>query len=290
MPRIDDDLLECVFFLYRSLEDAERGTASGGTGFFTAIPSKAAPDERHIYAVTNRHLIDDGYTVMRINTKGGGLDYRETDRFTWKSAFVDDLSVLPIRLDEHHEFRAVESDAYVTLEVIEDYKVGPGDDVVMVGRFINRDGVQQNSPSVRFGNISIMHREKMGDRRGRECENISVEMRSLGGYSGSPVFLLFDPMVSRGPTGLEPKRRIWLLGIDRGHVRVREDVLLGNSPHPDGLYILSNAGMANVIPAWRLQALLGIPKFALAREEKDKAIAERKNAAAAETRIRGPKV
>jgi hypothetical protein len=280
MPRIADDLLECVFFLYRSLGEAERGTASGGTGFLTAIPSKADPDERHIYAVTNRHLIDDGYIVMRINTKGGGLDYRETDRYAWKSAFEDDLSVLPIRLDTHHEFRAVECDMYVTREAVEEYRIGPGDDVVMVGRFINRDGVQQNAPSVRFGNISIMHREKVADRRGRQCENISVEMRSLGGYSGSPVFLLFDPLLGRGPTGPAPKRQIWLLGIDRGHVRIREDVLLGNAPHPDGLYVLSNAGMTNVIPAWRLQALLGIPKFALAREEADKKIAQRKNAAA----------
>ena len=39
MPAIPYELLNCVFYLYSSKKDADRGANAGGTGFFLAMPT-----------------------------------------------------------------------------------------------------------------------------------------------------------------------------------------------------------------------------------------------------------
>ena len=158
-----------------------------------------------------------------------------------------------------------------------EHNIGPGDDVCMVGRFVNRDGVQKNSPSVRSGVISIMHQEKVPHPLGHDQETISVEMRSIGGYSGSPVFVIIPPFSVRHDNGPQSNTSSFmaLLGVDWGHVQTREPVRINEKgdKHSGGLFVEYNAGMANVVPAWRLAALLDIPQLACAREELDQRIA-----------------
>ena len=36
MPRVNDKFLDCVFYLYRSAEAAEKGENLGGAGFWVA--------------------------------------------------------------------------------------------------------------------------------------------------------------------------------------------------------------------------------------------------------------
>lgn len=280
MPRIPNDFLELVFFLYPSKEAAKKGEAFGGSGFFTSIPSNTDANLSHVYAVTNRHLIEDGHTVIRINTNAGGRSYVETQKADWKFDQDDDLCVIPVAIDEHHTYRALSRSSYLDQTTIDLWNIGPGDDVFMIGRFINRDGAPQNSPSIRFGNISIMHKEKVKHQRlGHWQENISVEMRSIGGYSGSPVFVTVPPFSVRPDKNeISQESRIWLLGVDWGHVRTREPVMFKGSEthHPEGLYVEYNTGMANVVPAWRLTKLLDIPQFSFGRDQWDQDEAERR--------------
>src|SRR5688572_12408847 len=59
MPQLGDYrwIVNNVGFLYRTPEQAARGQAAGGTGFFVAVPSKKAPDRfHHHYLVTNIHV------------------------------------------------------------------------------------------------------------------------------------------------------------------------------------------------------------------------------------------
>ena len=102
VPRISDTILGSVFFLYPSHDAAKGGERLGGSGFFTSIPS-TDPRYIHVYAVTNKHLIADGHRFLRVNTIDGGVNVIETDQLAWKSATDDDLSVLPIVLDEQHQ-------------------------------------------------------------------------------------------------------------------------------------------------------------------------------------------
>lgn len=94
-----------------------------------------------------------------------------------------------------------------------------------------------------------------------------VEMRSLPGYSGSPVFV-YSPNVNvevevdagydytDATAELEPIHRIFLLGIDWCHIKTNEKVrdLLGLEQ--GSLYVPQNTGMAGVVPAWKLGEIL----------------------------------
>ena len=67
--------------------------------------------------------------------------------------------------------------------------IGIGDEAIAIGRFINHDGNQRNQPSVRFGAIAQMPKDKIRTDTG-EQDAFLVEIKSISGYSGSPVFAL----------------------------------------------------------------------------------------------------
>jgi len=46
LPGINDELLDAAFYLYPTLEAAQSGEASGGTGFFTSVPCQADPGQQ----------------------------------------------------------------------------------------------------------------------------------------------------------------------------------------------------------------------------------------------------
>src|SRR5438445_660680 len=68
----------------------------------------------------------------------------------------------------------------------------------LLGWFISHSSKQTNQPLARFGNIAMMPGEKVVDGRGLRVEAYLVEMRSLSGYSGSPVFVYLAPGSYRG--------------------------------------------------------------------------------------------
>jgi hypothetical protein len=74
MPRISDHILDCSIYLYESEVDAKEGSKTGGSGFLTHVVSKADQNIGHLYAVTNKHVINGGCGVIRINKKHGGFD------------------------------------------------------------------------------------------------------------------------------------------------------------------------------------------------------------------------
>ena len=65
--------------------------------------------------------------------------------------------------------------------------IGPGEDVFMVGRFVNQDG-GATQPALRFGNISSMPAEMTIQKFRRKRPYYLIDMHSRLGYSGSPVF------------------------------------------------------------------------------------------------------
>lgn len=65
MPRIDELLTSAIVYLYRSRETAMVGEQKGASGFLTSINERMWPYS-NVYAVTNRHVIDQGYTTVRL--------------------------------------------------------------------------------------------------------------------------------------------------------------------------------------------------------------------------------
>src|ERR1700730_13896073 len=85
VPRIPDNLLDCVVYLYPSEAAAEDGERTGGSGFLVGvhIPFEQPPKGFLICVVTNKHVIDGGSMVVRINTHVGLHDIIALDGRHW---------------------------------------------------------------------------------------------------------------------------------------------------------------------------------------------------------------
>ncbi len=279
MPRIDDSVLYCAAYLYHSGQDAIEGAHSGGSGFLVGVPVgydvgdwKSRPRGRHIYAVTNSHVIKDRASVIRLNAKKGETKVIDLPPESWiHHPKGDDIAVTPIELDrELYKFKylAVGEDMFVTPERLKDRAIGPGDETFTVGRFVARDERQSNAPIVRFGHIAGLGTEMIDQGKERDYfkqESFLVESHSISGFSGSPVFIWvpFERTVNfrdekkqsefrRQARSYQYAPREYFLGVDWGHL---ED--------------WSPPGMAGVVPAWKLLEVLSIPEVVEMRQQKE---------------------
>jgi len=101
MPRIRDEFLDCVIYLYPDRSAAETGEKIGGSGFLVGVQSKGLPQNFwFLYAVTNKHVINGGATTIRFTTTDGKTDVLETDERAWvHHPSGDDLSVCLVSFD-----------------------------------------------------------------------------------------------------------------------------------------------------------------------------------------------
>lgn len=243
MPPIDQAFLDCSVYLYPSKEEAEAGERSGGSGFLVAVPVEGHDDWITLYVVTNRHVLDGGALVIRLNKKDGGQPFfKKTQRGDW----VDhpkgyDVAAYNLDLEAGVvEFSSIFPSDFITHEIIADWDIRPGDEAFLVGRLLTPWGQQRNIPAVRFGNISMMAdpNELAIGYKNVQQEAFLVECRSLSGFSGSPVFCStirrYD-WDEKMPTALKAQKRYtenlhielpapqgtfgpWFLGIDWWHL------------------------------------------------------------------------
>jgi hypothetical protein len=283
VPRISDQILECVIYLYPSEEDASEGRRAGGTGFLVVVTSESHEDIGYFYAVTNSHVVREGNSpVVRMNTSQGDMAVLMIDADQWvHHQDGDDIAVCPLVLSnpDTYRFKAIGTEMFLTRALMRAHDIGPGDEAYMVGRFVSHEGRQRNTPLARFGNISMMPWEPIPHERGILQESILVEMRSLSGFSGSPVFVEMPPMSPRpGGIVLGHGRGPWLLGVDWAHIaayeKVKKKIEEGGREKlvdaPERLVVKGNSGQMAVVPAWRLQELLDQEELVVRRQYWDR--------------------
>lgn len=323
MARIDDRVLGSVIYLYESPEDAEKGREFGGSGFLLSVRSEVHPDYLHIYAVSNKHVVSDpGYAPVvrttaaaRIDTiKGqppaiaGNREIIPLGWNQWKLHPEADVAIASLGCDE---ILHVIGPAYgrrfsftfpsfllLTHEVIDSFDLGPGDDVYMCGRFVGHAGEYFNEPSTRWGTIALMHSMVEVDKGKPKAEVFLVEMRSLSGFSGSPVVwrLPFDfesyvtsqlailnqpsPFNRRAKNTPAAKATLigpWLVGIQCGSFPFYYPVVRKGTDIPVEDYeAKSHSGVAAVVPAWKLEELINNEENVMARKQADEEISRRK--------------
>jgi hypothetical protein len=285
-------LLKSVFFLYESAADAKVGAKFGGTGVIVAVHSEQWGDQRsYYYGVTNWHVaVSGGKSVVRLNCKEGPPDVLEFDPGQWyfKPAFHD-IAVIPLELDDRHDvsflgpsiFRRSRLD--VPVSAVARPEITPGEDVFMIGRFVDYDGIETNEPAMRFGNISIL-RAPIKQWTNYMGPSIIVDMHSRTGFSGSPVFVyrtagsIFSretgPFLSHAGSG----HMIYLLGLHWGQFSewwelgsARDARKAENSSTiTNGKYVKGLSGMTCVIPAEAIWEVLDMPDLTKMRAVKDK--------------------
>lgn len=277
MPAIDPKFLKCIAYLYPSQEAAQAGERVGGTAFFVGWSSPG--DERRYvnYVVTNKHLIDGGCRFLRIALSDGTPFADDVPVDLWTFSADDDLAIAAIGMPENHDIVPIGHDMLLDDRcAIADWPIFPGDDVILYGRLLSHDGKQRNKPVVRFGSIAMLPDAHVPiDFGDHQQVAFLVECRSLGGSSGSPAFVqLADHRLLYHDT-VPPKDR-WIpnsircLGVNCGHLpfytRARKQPSPAAEQIPD-LHVESGSGVAVVIPAWKVMAMLNQEHFVRQRDE-----------------------
>jgi hypothetical protein len=290
MPKIQQELLDTVFYLYRTREDALEGKEFGGTGFMVSVPSRVKQGLDYYYAVTNAHVAcRDGCSVIRFNTRDGGTDILEFDPSDWVAHpdFLDVAILSPSGISQDHKVATISHQMFLTCQDVDSYQFGPGDDVMMIGRFVDHDGGVTNKPACRFGHISI-DPSPIIQYNGKEALSYCVDMHSRAGYSGSPVFVYrtsgSDLTNMNGSMSIGPSV-IKLLGIHWGQFPEMWEIAEGvgkkkaaqESLITEGKYVKGLSGMTCVLPAKEIQRMLDIDEIRKVREQHEQMLMRQKN-------------
>ena len=261
------------------------GRKIGGSGFWIGVQSQKLDHFRWIYAVSNRHVVHrSGASTIRANSNDGHLVILEKEPTDWiEHPDGHDIAILPIVSREvpglSHMF--VPIPMFATPAHVMDQVIGVGDNVYMIGRFINHEGTTRNTPSVRFGNISMIPGEPIYvDAHTIPQVSFAVELRSMCGYSGSPV------MVETGGYSKQPngawnitKTQDYLLGVHWGHIiepwtvekkirrKATRAALTPNEQEVEE--VSANTGMNGVVPAWHLLDLVNLPQLQQLRAKEE---------------------
>lgn len=280
MPQIPSQFLHCAFHLYASAEDANKGKDTGGTGFLVSMPTDDGLG--HHYGVTNYHVaVSGGYSCIRLNTVDGATDVITLGPEDWiYNSGGDDVAVVPLDLRTPGTLLTfIGVNLLFTPQACVDAKIAPGDDVFMVGRFIDLDATQTNIPSARFGNISTFP-VPVVQPNNHTGECYCIDMHSRTGYSGSPVFVYRTPgsslewALDRTATVIGPGM-LGLLGVHCG--QFPEELPIKRQlkkPRPESLsdaaheeYVQGMSGMTIAVPAWRILEILNLPILVEQREK-----------------------
>ena len=264
--RVSEKVLSCVCFLGR---DDSGSFLAYGTGFFAVV---ATGERLFQHIVAARHVIENinfDPICVRLNRSDGRIEHTYADRKHWvfHPDPAVDIAVCPTHVPpESYDIKHVHLGQEVaTPEVFEDEKIGVGDDVFMAGMFTRHIGETSNDPIVRIGTIAGLPAEKVQTDRGLVYAYF-VEVRSIAGLSGSPVFVHMAPLrvMADGEVRRSEKRTHYFLGVMQGH-HVSQDPTDVASPDdytPGDM----NTGIGVVIPAERIIEVIDLPVLRTERE------------------------
>jgi hypothetical protein len=290
VPYVPRQFLEISIFLYPSVEDAKNRVRWGGSGFLLGVLSEANPSAVHLYAVTNHHVAL-GAPVVRLMNENGNAEIHDGVASDWiEHPDGDDLAIRPLGAvaERSYTFIGVLPDSLLAQSDLTEYGVGPGDECLMMGRYINHAGTQFDRSAIRFGNLAMLPEPIWQKDRSFDQESFLVDMRSVSGFSGSPVFVYYEQSGPREPipksstpnlgalfgkpwSGLLGKT--WLLGVNWGNLPVWEEM---KDTHGVSLgRVRINSSMACVVPAWKLVELLEVDEVVKPKKEAEKKLAER---------------
>lgn len=194
-----------------------------------------------------------------------------------------DVAITPIYLRGMPEgvepvINVLDTAAFVTPDNIKDREWGVGDEIVVIGLFRNHYGKTKNIPLVRIGSLAALPEEPVKTKWGY-IDAYLVELHSIGGLSGSPVYIHHPPfrVSHEGKAHIVRGARLNLLGLMQGHFDVpnlREDSAMDDDDDTGGSI---NTGVGVVVPAHKILETLNHPDLKaqrdalVARSERDAA-------------------
>jgi hypothetical protein len=229
--------------------------------------------------VTARHNVENakregsGKIFVRLNKYPASADgpvsaseLRElTGPWWYHDDEVNDVAVTRFNAPQLYLTMAFERTSLAVQEAIERENIGIGDELVVVGLFSSHAGKDINIPIVRSGIIASMDFEQVQDvNTGELFDAYLAEVRSIGGLSGSPVWVIKHP----GDFGtVGSQRKLFLLGCVRGHWRKDEEWISDFSgSEVDSI----NTGIAMVTPIQKAVEIIDSEELSRERREEDR--------------------
>jgi hypothetical protein len=257
--QIPEEIRKCVAFLgYPMADGSER---LRGTAFFV---SRDIGGRTFTYAVTAKHVIDKiknlgiNEVILKLNRTGGAALANRVPLANWHFHPSDksvDVAVLRVVLPDALDYRTFPIIGAATSDVIKAHNIGIGEEVFLTGLFSPHVETERNVPIVRAGVIAAMPEERISTKIGK-IDAYLIEARSIGGLSGSPVFVYLPEArggrLTRGPI-------YFLLGIVHGHFdseELKKDVIEDAFPEET-----INMGIAIVVPIEKVIEVLDQPKL-----------------------------
>lgn len=272
--KVPEEMRDGVIFLY-ALDAGERRPA--GTGFFVMRRVPRHDGRTVALLMTAHHVIeairkhgDDRKVWIRVNSKGGGAQWFDVPIDQWLSpdASVDCalLPWVPPAGSGAHWSGWILDDGIATVDVMRREAIGIGDEVFAVGLFRNHVGEDRNEPILRVGNIAALPADPIPTKNYGDMRAILIEARSIGGLSGSPVFVHMGGFRVQGgrPSFDNSERPFLFCGLIHGHwdaVDAEADAdMLGVGQEK------VNTGIAIVVPADEISRVFGPVLDALVAE------------------------
>jgi hypothetical protein len=280
--RISDYVLACAGFLTID-EQTAAGVEqrAGGTAFFVQLAGEN-PAVNHVYLVTAKHCVADAWESgsdlrIRFTEAGDGvLETRTLGVARWHHEpsvtcypgwmFPEDpavdVAVLPFASVPGGPGawtgmpRSIGAEMFATTDVCRQHHIGVGDELAVVGLFIKRPGRASNIPIVRSGIIAAMPTEPLVDDKGRDYDAYLAEVRSIGGLSGSPVFVYLEGDPRHPGPAMSHRSQTTLLGLVRGHWDEKMPAAADFSPDAARDRLKWNTGIAVITPFTEVIALL----------------------------------
>jgi hypothetical protein len=256
-----------------------------GTVFFVGLPGFNT-SESYIYTVSAWHVIDeirkqsvDSNVHVRINSLDGKVRYEVIPLNAWKRHPDHSIDVAAVDWKPSYlcGYSVLSIETFITEEKSVTENLGAGDWVYTIGLFIKQMGTSQNTPIVLRGSIALMPYENEWikidfDGKTQKVEAFLIESHSMGGLSGSPVFVHLPGAMPRRDVKDKLEMRLrdthYLLGLLFGYFKFELDTQSIQMPTEWVKQI--NMGISIVIPATKIVEAINQPELREMREKGSK--------------------
>lgn len=273
--RVPDRFLKCVGFVSRYEADNQGGSYInfGGTAFIVGVTMEGTFGLPHL--VTAKHVasaIEPGEALIAMNGKDGMPLFYRTGAQEWFYHPTEkdsvDVAVMPFaghRFDEY-DVDIIPEEAFATDQRIAEFDIGLGDELAIIGLFTRFFGQTKLVPLVRTGNIAMMPKDKLSTNPFGDMEAYLAEGRSIGGLSGSPVFVrntanMQVKTADGKPSLIAGLGQFHLLGLVHGHWDL--PVSFSDTEQAEAV----NMGVSVIVPAKKILETLHSPELEALRKK-----------------------
>ena len=256
--RVPDQIKKCVAFLgYKRFEADDERFEFAGSALLLAdekANSTCIVTARHVIDGLRKNRVEEIW--LRLNNKSGTFEWVSTEISKWESPKDKSLDIaifFGFVKDADHFF--LDRELALTPEKAQELSVGVGDEIFITGLFSYYAGNVRNVPIVRVGNLAAYPEERIRVKEFGEMDAYLIEVRSIRGLSGSPVFYNaygshFGVFRPSAPYIFSPiqNQSFNLIGIVHGHYRQKSsEENVTDSSIGRGIEEI-NTGIAIVVP------------------------------------------